>query len=66
MGGLPLQLAGKAGFQAEGDEVSGPIAKYLSLRKCWGRGCCQASAAGFGRAAGPPSLGWGRGGWASS
>lgn len=42
VGGLPLQQTGEAGFQAEGDEVSGSMAKYLSLRKCWGCGHSQA------------------------
>lgn len=37
-----MQLTGKVGFQAEGDEVSGSMAKYLSLRKRWGCGHCQA------------------------
>lgn len=41
-GDLPLQRAGNAGFQAESDEVSSSVAKYLSLRGCWGCGCCQA------------------------
>lgn len=37
-----MQQTGEAGFQAEGDEVSGSMAKYLSLRKCWGCGHSQA------------------------
>lgn len=48
-----MQPTGKVGFQAEGDEVSGSMAKYLSLRKCWGCGHCQACGRrGLGQTAG--------------
>lgn len=63
VGGLSLQPTGGAGFQAAGDEVSSSVAKYLSLRKCWGCGHCQA----WGRRVwGRQLAGVGRGEWASS